>query len=357
MRVRDTAPPRRAIPLALVSVGIVALVAGVSAGPEQAAVGALVLLAGCVVALRDIKAPVFTWQNALIGLFLLVWLVPSRQYTLSVSLPFNLELYRAVLFLLIFAWAVGLLARRGRVDAAGHGKALAALAIVMVVSFLANVGDIDQAEGVKALSFLLSYVAVFLLIASTVETTAQAEKVIAWIVVGGTIVAVASLYEGTAGYNVFDHLDAWIPALDQLPRDVEALRGGRLRVSGSSQHPIALGCALVMCVPLAIHLARWAASRWASRAWAACGFLLAAGAAATISRTTVVMTVVMLGIAFYLYRSRLLRYWPLLAVLLVAVHLVAPWGDRRSLQVVLPGGGSRCLRDGQRRTARLGAPL
>ena len=324
MRVRDTAPPRRAIPLALVSVGIVALVAGVSAGPEQAAVGALVLLAGCVVALRDIKAPVFTWQNALIGLFLLVWLVPSRQYTLSVSLPFNLELYRAVLFLLIFAWAVGLLARRGRVDAAGHGKALAALAIVMVVSFLANVGDIDQAEGVKALSFLLSYVAVFLLIASTVETTAQAEKVIAWIVVGGTIVAVASLYEGTAGYNVFDHLDAWIPALDQLPRDVEALRGGRLRVSGSSQHPIALGCALVMCVPLAVHLARWATSRAASRAWAACGFLLAAGAAATISRTTVVMTVVMLGVAFYLYRSRLLRYWPLLAVLLVAVHLVAP---------------------------------
>ena len=143
--------------------GIVALVAGVSAGPEQAAVGALVLLAGCVVALRDIKAPVFTWQNALIGLFLLVWLVPSRQYTLSVSLPFNLELYRAVLLLLIFAWAVGLLARRGRVDAAGHGKALAALAIVMVVSFLANVGDLDQAEGVKALSFLLSYVAVFLL--------------------------------------------------------------------------------------------------------------------------------------------------------------------------------------------------
>ena len=185
MRVRDTAPPRRAIPLALVSVGIIALVAGVSAGPEQAAVGALVLLAGCVVALRDIKAPVFTWQNALIGLFLLVWLVPSRQYTLSVSLPFNLELYRAVLLLLVFAWAVGLLARRGRVDAAGHGKALVALAIVMVVSFLANIGDLDQAEGVKALSFLLSYVAVFLLVASTVETTAQAEKVIAWIVVGG----------------------------------------------------------------------------------------------------------------------------------------------------------------------------
>ena len=59
-------------------------------------------------------------------------------------------------------------------------------------------------------------------------------------------------------------------------------------------------------------------------AWAACAFLIAAGASATISRTTVVMTVVMLGVAFYLYRGRLLRYWPLLAVLLVAVHLVAP---------------------------------
>jgi hypothetical protein len=324
LRVRDTAPPRRAIPLALVSVGIVALAAGVSAGPEEAAVGALVLLAGCVVALRDIKTPVFTWQNALIGLLMLVWLVPSRQYTLSVSLPFNLELYRAALFLLVFAWAVALLARRSRVDAAGHGRAVAALAIVTVLSFLANIGDLEQAEGVKALSFLLSYLAVFLLVASTIETTAQAQRIVAWIVVGATIVSVAALYEGTTGYNVFDHLDSWIPALDQLPRDVEAVRGGRLRVQASSQHAIALGCALVMCVPLAAHLARWGASRMATRAWAACGLVIAAGAAATISRTTVIMTVVMLGVGLYLYRSRLLRYWPVLIVLAVAIHLAAP---------------------------------
>ena len=108
--------------------GIVALVAGISAGPEQAAVGALVLLAACLVALRDIKSAVFTWQNALIALMLFIWLVPIRLYTLSVSLPFNLEPYRAFLLVLVFAWVVALIARRGRVDAAGHGKALAALA-------------------------------------------------------------------------------------------------------------------------------------------------------------------------------------------------------------------------------------
>ena len=261
MRVRDTAPPRRAIPLTLVSVGIVALAAGVSAGPEQAAVGALVLLAACFVALRDIRPPVFTWQNALIALLLFVWLVPIRLYTLSVSLPFNLEPYRAFLLVLVFAWAVALIARRGRVDAAGHGKALAALALVVLGSFLANVGELDSVEGVKSLSFMLSYVAVFLLITSTVESIAQAEKLIAWIVAGGAVVSVAALYEGATDYNVFNHLDSWIPALEQLPREVVKVRGGQLRVLGSSQHPIALGCALTMTVPLAVYLARHAERR------------------------------------------------------------------------------------------------
>ena len=36
------------------------------------------------------------------------------------------------------------------------------------------------------------------------------------------------------------------------------------------------------------------------------------------------MTFVMLGVAFYLYRGRLVRYWPVLLVFAVAVHLAAP---------------------------------
>jgi hypothetical protein len=339
LRLRDTAPPRRGIPLTLVSVGIVALVAGVSAGPEQAAVGALVLLVACLVALRDIRTPVFTWQNALIALFLFVWFVPIRLYTLSVSLPFNLEPYRAILLVLLFAWAVGLMAHRARVDAAGHGKALAAVALVSLASFLVNIGELDSVEGVKSLSFMLSYVAVFLLITSMVESVAQAERLISWIVGGAVVVAVAALYEGMTEYNVFNHLDSWIPALDQLPREVTELRGGRLRVLASSQHPIALGCALTMTVPLAVFLARHAGTRAWSRIWTCAAFVIAAGAFATISRTTVLMAVTMFALLLYLRGRSVLRYWPIVVVLGAVVHLAAPGAIGGLYKSLLPEEG------------------
>ena len=255
----------------------------------------------------------------------MIWLFPIRHYTLSVSLPFNLELYRAVPALLIFAWVVGLLARRGRVDAAGHGKALAALAIVTVASFLANVGDSTQAEGVKSLSFLLSYVAVFLLITSTVESTPQAEKIIAWIVVGGDLVSVAALYEGTTDYNVFNHLDSWIPALEQLPREVVELRGGRLRVIASSQHPIALGCALTMAVPLAVYLARQRNGRRPPEPGAgAAARDRSRGVRDHLPRRPCSWRPRCSASLLFLKGRRLLRYWPIIVVLRVVVHLAAP---------------------------------
>ena len=64
---------------------------------------------------------------------------------------------------------------------------------------------------------MLSYIAVFLLITSAIESMQQAEKLIAWIVIGGVLVSLAALYEGATDYNVFNHLDSWIPALEQLP--------------------------------------------------------------------------------------------------------------------------------------------
>ena len=262
-----------------------------------------------------------------------------------------------MLLLLVFAWAVALIARRGRVDAAGHGKAAGGARLVAVVSFLANVGDLDQAEGVKALSFLLSYVAVFLLITSTVESTAQAEKVIAWIVVGATIVAVASLYEGATEYNVFDHLDSWIPALDQLPREVWSATGRPTPRASVVPAPdrSRLCAGHVPCLSPSISRAGQHAGGGST--WAGARFLIAAG-----------------GCGDHLPHDRahdghharrsLLLYRASAPAVLAATRRAPRGGprrrargDRRSVQVVLPGGGPRCLRDRQRRTARFGAPL
>ena len=112
------------------------------------------------------------------------------------SLPFNLEPYRAFLLVLVFAWVVALIRTEAGWTRPGHGKALAALRPGRGGVVSRERRSADSAEGVKSLSFMLSYIAVFLLITSTVESIQQAEKLIAWIVVGGVLVSLAALYEG-----------------------------------------------------------------------------------------------------------------------------------------------------------------
>jgi hypothetical protein len=97
-----------------------------------------------------------------------------------------------------------------------------------------------------------------------------------------------------------------------------------LRVYASAQHPIALGCALTMMIPLSIYLAEQAVTKWRSRAWAATAIVLATGAFGTISRTIVVMGIVMLLMWLVVRRQQIQRFWPMLFMLPVFAHFAAP---------------------------------
>ena len=55
-----------------------------------------------------------------------------------------------------------------------------------------------------------------------------------------------------------------------------------------------------MTVPIAFYLASRAADTIRSRFWLVCGFIIAAGAATTVSRTIVLMGVVMIAVGLYL---------------------------------------------------------
>ena len=111
--------------------------------------------------------------------------------------------------------------------------------------------------------------------------SARLDTIVRILVVGGTIVAAFALYEARTGYNYFDHLNQWIPCLQTADvLDVPG-RGARIRVYASAQHPIALGAALAMLLPLAIYLAQ----TQRRRIWYACLIVLAVGVLATVSRT------------------------------------------------------------------------
>jgi hypothetical protein len=325
-----TQPPRtrRDVPLAIAACGMLAFLVTIPLGPQATIGGGIVLLVACVLAMRDTAVPVFTWPNMVVSLALLVWLVPIKTYSLPVNLPFNLEPYRLFLLLLVFAWFIGVLAGRSRLSAYGQALPLMLFTGVLFATQIVNFDEVNtvtgEPEALKSLSYFLSFILVYLLVTSTLDSVSAIDKLLRTLVVAAAIVAVSALYDSRFTYNVFEHLHQWIPVLEYHPREVDAARGGLLRVYGSAQHPIALSVALLMMVPLAIYLASQAATVLRSRLWAGAAIVCAAGALGTVSRTTVVMIVAMFVVALVLRGRSLVRYWPLLFILPVVVHFLTP---------------------------------
>jgi polysaccharide biosynthesis protein PslJ len=322
-------PTRRRLAFGIAGAGLLALLVTVPLGPRAAVGGAVVMLLATTVALLESRTPFVTWTNALAALVLVFWWIPMKTYDLPVTLPFQLEPYRLYVLVLLVIWVAALLLRQSRVSAAGFGVPVALLFLTVLVSLTVNYGELidfggGATETVKPLMFFLAFLLVFLLVASTTRDFAAVNRLVRVLVVGGAVVAVAAIYEGSTRYNIFDHLNEWIPVLEKNQRDLESARGGRLRVFASSQHPIALGCALTMMVPLSIYLAEQARTAWRRRGWLLAGLLLATGAFTTISRTVIVMGVVMLITWLIVRRRQIQRFWRLLPLLPFVVHFAAP---------------------------------
>lgn len=323
------APRGRLLPLLMVGGGLAVLLATMPLGTKAMLGGSAVLVAATGAAMLEARAPFVTWTNALAALFLVFWLIPMKTYGLPVSLPFQLEPYRLFLLFLFVAWVAALLVGKAGVSAAGLGGPIALLFITAVASLLLNYTELTrlggtETEAIKPLTFFMGFLFVYMLVASTTRDLDAIDRLVRILVGGGTIVAAASIYEASTYYNVFDHLNEWFPFLEKQARDLDSARGGRLRVYGSSQHPIALGVALVMMIPLAVYLAERARTTWRSRAWLAAALTLAVGSFGTISRTIVVMGIVSMLAWVVLRRQQIQRFWPMLLALPVIVHFVAP---------------------------------
>ena len=153
------------------------------------------------------------------------------------------------------------------------------------------------------------------------------------------VVAVFAIVESRTGVNVFNRLDSVIPYLE-LPGEPEIQdRGGRYRVFGSAQHPIALGAALAILIPLAAVIAR----RSRHRAWWLPAFVLLLGVLTTSSRTAVLMLAVEALVFLWLRPREVLRLWPALLPALVVIHFAVPGALGTTKQLFFPQGGVDAL--------------
>ena len=342
-----TAPesePRRtsAAALGFAALGAAAMAAGIAFGSKGAAVGAVVFALSVALGFRETKAPILTWPNAFLAFIAIVWLVPIKLYQLPVHLPFSPELYRLAIVVLLVALIASVLTGRASIDAAGHGKPLALLAFTAIVSQFVNAQQLDatnSGDSLKSLSYFLSYLIVFLLICSCIRTVGALELVVKALVIGAAIVGAAAVVQGQTRYNVFDHLNQWLPGFNKLDRNVLDVRGGRLRVNASAQHPIALGCALTMMVPFALYLASQAQTAVRRGLWILALLVIAAGALVTVSRTVVLMGIMLLAVALWLRPRVVVRLLPLLVALAILVQVAAPGTASGLLQSFFPQEG------------------
>ena len=284
------------------------------------------------------------WEGLLGALIIVVLFVPFRQYELPSALPFNLDPYRLLVAFIAVGWSASLLVDpRVRLRASPLLAPLLAFAGVCALSIVVNSRRVQElgvgGDAIKQLTFLLSFIVVFVLFVSLLTTRRQLDTALSLLVGGMAVVAALSLVEYRTGFNVFAHLDRIIPGLvktDQLTRqDVERL--GQLRVYGSAQHPIALGAAFVLLLPFTIYLAR------RRRAWLWAGALLFLGAMATLSRTAVVMIAVTV-LVFAMLRTAWLvgvvkRFWPWLIPAVIAFHFVLPGTIGTFKDLFFPQGG------------------
>ena len=322
-------------PQVLVTVAFALIAYGTVAGTLQiAAAVALLLLAAATVGSTRLA---LQWPALVLGLLLVILFIPIRRYVLPGGMPFQLEPYRLYVMLLVGGWLLSLLVdSRVSTRRTGFERPIVFLVAVTLASELANptrVGSLATPV-LKSLSFFLSFVFVVYVLVSVIRKHADVERMVRVLVCGGAIISVAAVVEWRTGFNVFGHLDKFLPFLKSTG-SVDLARGGHDRVFGPAQHPIALGAALTMLVPLSAYLA--ATTR--SRLWYVIGGLLVLGSLATLSRTSVVMLFVVLVCSLVLHPRATRRLWPLLLPLAVATHFVMPGTLGTFGAYFLPKGG------------------
>jgi len=315
--------------------GLVTLAAG-AAGLVEPKVAAGLVIAAAAGAIGH--RWILQWHR-LVGLLVVVILfIPIRRYGFVGDLPFQLEPYRVLVAVVLGAWIASLLVDPAvRLWRSGFEKPMALLVLAVLASVVANPSRVADTSSyvTKDLMFLASFLLLFYAMVSLVRDRRHIDTLLKILVGGGVVIAVSTVIEARSGYNVFNHLEGWVPGLKLLELPEVPGRGIRLRAYASAQHPIALSALLVILMPPAIYLAH----RTRNKAWLGAIAVLFVGVAATNSRTGIVMLLVVGLVYLWLRPAETRRLWPALIPGAVAVQLLMP-GTLGSLkQSFFPEGG------------------
>jgi hypothetical protein len=268
------------------------------------------------------------------GFILMLWLVPFDTISMTVSLPFELKLDRIVLPVVVAFWCLALAVGgpgRPRLRLTPIHIAVGTYTAVAFLSVILNVGWLNRellfSTSLKQLVLLSSYVAFFLIVASSIRPT-EVRAFVKFSLLLALVCAVGTLYELHDHENLFYRWAATllpsglfsVPQPD--PTAVDEL--GRQLTIGPSEAPLELATMVALALPLAFVGLMRSARRRDKVLYALASALLLAAGLATYRKSSLVLpaVVVVLLVAFRPRQS--VRLLPLAAVLFVLVHALAP---------------------------------
>ena len=358
-------PPTRGgslLPLWLVGAGVALLSVATLEGRGVAAAAGMLAIVSVFAATHRF---VLRWEILTSIVIVVILTIPIKRYGFAASLPFDLEPYRIAIAVVVALWISALLVDPGvRVSRSALDGPLLLFALAVIGSVALNPDSITQYNRVKSfagddfstflidggaipymdvsgnvakqLLFLMSFYLAFYFIVSVIRGPDAIHAVLKTLVGGAAAVASFAIVERRTGYNVFDHLAAWIPLLNFEGAEEGVSRGGgRLRVYASAQHPIALAALFAIVTPVSIYLSYLTRRRL----WYAASAALMLGALATVSRTSITMLAAVL-VVFLILRPVVLK--PLLVWMLpalIVIHLVVPGAIGGIRQAFFPAEG------------------
>ncbi len=274
-----------------------------------------------------------TWRTLVVATLLVILFIPIRLYTLPGDLPFQLEPYRVAVAALVAMWLSALLIDpRVRLRQTGFDAPIALIVLAVLLSVVLNPGRVSGVSDIvaKELTFLASFFVMLYMLVSVVTDRSFVRAITRTLVIGGAIVGFATVWESRTGTNVFNDLAHVLPLRETRDAvDASDMRGDR--AYGSAQHPIALGAAMALLIPLAIYHAGRVGT-WSRRLpWIACALLMLMGTLATVSRTSVVMLIVVVVVYLALRPRATRRLLPLVVPALILMQLILP-GKMGTLQ-------------------------
>ena len=263
--------------------GLGLMAAAVVLGREMATVAMVVALVAAIAAWHR---TLLRWP-VIVGLLISIMLfVPVGRYSISIDLPFGLELYRLTVALVLACWFASLLVDSSvRLRRSPFDRALALVVCATLASIAFNPGRVAPLQGavLKTVTFFLSFVLLYFFVVSVVRGRGAVENLTKLLVAGAAVVAVFATLEQRTGFNIFDRVGNILPFL-RFDGAVEIERFGVVRAVGSSAHPIELGVVLAMALPLGLALVFSSSSRW----WIPTG-ALAVGVMTSVSRTPLIV--------------------------------------------------------------------